>query len=104
MEKLEIIQSISNIIKDYGSFSISEVEEGERSVVVGSLGSSVGLAEYFREDYCEVNVYEPSSFSSDPMDTYKEEYVNLSKEALSDVLFVCQQWEAENIRTQKRIN
>ena len=104
MEKLEIIQSISNIIKDYGSFSIGEVEEGERSVVVGSLGSFVGLAEYFTKDYCEVNVYEPSSFSSDPMDTYKQEYVNLSEEALSDVLFVCQQWEAENIRTQKRID
>ena len=104
MEKLELIKCITDILKNYGCFSIGEVEEGDLSVAVGSLGGIVGLAEYFTEDYCEVNVYDPSSFSSDPFDTYEEKYEALSEDVLSEVLYVCEQWEAECIRTQKRIS
>lgn len=103
MEKLELIERITNILKVNGSFSIGELE-GENSVCVGSLGNYVGLAEHFTENHCEVNVYEPRSFSSDPVDTYEEDYGFLSDDILSDVLLVCEQWEAECIRFEKRIS
>lgn len=104
MEKLELIKCITDTIKNYGSFSIGEVEEGDLSVAVGSLGGIVGLAEYFTQYYCKVNVYDPSNFSSDAIDTYEEKYEALSEDVLSEVLFVCEQWKAECIRTQKRIS
>jgi hypothetical protein len=51
-----------------------------------------------------VNVYEPSSFSSDPVDTYEQDYGFLSEDVLNEIHFVCEQWEAECIRTEKRIS
>jgi hypothetical protein len=78
--------------------------EGENSIHVGTLGNYVGLAEYFTEDYVEVNVYEPRSSSSDAIDTYEESYFGLSENVLGDILLLCEQWEAECIRTEKRIS
>jgi hypothetical protein len=51
-----------------------------------------------------VNVYEPSSFSSDPIDTYEQDYGFLSEDVLGDIHLLCEQWEAECIRTEKRIS
>jgi len=104
MEKLELIKCITDILKEYGSFCVGELDGEDQSVTVGSLGGIVGLAEYFTVDCCTVNVYDPSSFSSDPFDTYEEKYEALSEDVLSEVLFVCEQWKAECIRTQKIIS
>lgn len=104
MEKLELIERITNILKVNGSFSVGELEYDTSGISVGSLGNYVGLAEYFSENYCEVNVYEPRSFSSDPIDTYEQDYGFLSEDVLSEIHFVCEQWEAECIRTEKRIS
>jgi hypothetical protein len=104
MEKTEIIKRITDILKINGSFSIGELEEETTGICVGELGKFVGLVEYFTEDYCEVNVYEPSSFSSDPVDTYEQDYGFLSEDILNEIHFVCEQWEAECIRTEKRIS
>ena len=104
MEKTEIIKRITDILKDFGCFSVGELEFETNGICVGELGKFVGLAEYFTEDYCEVNVYEPSSFSSDPIDTYEEKWENLSEDVLQEVLFICEQWEAEQLQTEKRIS
>jgi len=104
MEKTELIKRITEILKDFGCFSIGELEFETPGIQVGSLGNFVGLAEYFTEDYCEVNVYEPSSFSSDPIDTYEEKWENLSEDVLSEIHFVCEQYEAEALRLEKRIS
>ena len=64
MEKKEIIDRIKKILSVEGCFWIGELEEERAGVVVGELGKFIGLAEYFTEDFCEVNVYEPSSMSS----------------------------------------
>jgi hypothetical protein len=104
MEKTELINRITEILKDFGCFSIGELEYETPGIAVGSLGNFVGLAEYFTEDYVEVNVYEPSSFSSDPIDTYEEKWENLSEEVLSEIHFVCEQYEAEALRLEKRIS
>ena len=103
MENSETIKRITDILKVNGCFSIGELE-GENSILVGTLGNYVGLAEYFTEDYAEVNVYEPRSSSSDPVDTYEESYWGLDENVLDDVLLLCEQWEAECIRTEKRIS
>ena len=103
MKVSEKIKRITDILKVNGCFSIGELE-GENSILVGTLGNYVGLAEYFTEDYAEVNVYEPRSTSSDPVDTYEESYYDLNENVLDDVLLLCEQWEAESIRTDKRIS
>jgi hypothetical protein len=103
MENAEIIKRITSILSIYGCFSIGELE-GENSILIGTLGNYVGLGEYFTEDYIEVSVYEPRSSSSDPIDTYEESYWLLNENVLGDVLLLCEQWEAESIRTEKRIS
>jgi hypothetical protein len=104
MEKTEIIKRITDILKVNGSFSIGELEEETTGICVSELGKFVGLVEYFTENYCKVNVYEPRSFSSDPVDTYEQDYGFLSEDILNEIHFVCEQWEAECIRTEKRIS
>jgi hypothetical protein len=103
MENAEIIKRITDILKVNGCFSIGELE-GDNSILVGTLGNYVGLGEYFTEDYVEVNVYEPRSSSSDPIDVYEESYWELNENVLGDILLLCEQWEAECIRTEKRIS
>jgi hypothetical protein len=103
MENAEIIKRITSILSIYGCFSIGELE-GENSILIGTLGNYVGLGEYFTEDYIEVSVYEPRSSSSDAIDTYEESYWLLNENVLGDVLLLCEQWEAESIRTEKRIS
>ena len=98
MKVSEKIKRITDILKVNGCFSIGELE-GENSILVGTLGNYVGL-----EEYAEVNVYEPRSTSSDPVDTYEESYYDLNENVLDDVLLLCEQWEAESIRTEKRIS
>jgi hypothetical protein len=104
MEKTEIIKRITDIIKKNGCFSVGELEYETNGVVVGELGKFVGVAEFFNEDHTDINVYEPSSFSSDEVDSYEEQYEDLSEDVLSEIHFICEQWEAECIRTEKRIS
>ena len=104
MEKKEIIERIKKILSVEGCFWIGELEEERAGVVVGELGKYIGLAEYFTEDFCEVNVYEPSSMSSDEVDTYDAKYEDLDEDVLQEILLVVEQKEAENIRTEKRIS
>jgi hypothetical protein len=103
MEKSELIERITDILKVNGCFSIGELEL-ENSVCVGTLGNYVGLAEYFTEDYVDINVYEPRSSSSDEIDTYFLNYDELNSDVLYEILLVCEQCEAECIRTEKRIS
>jgi hypothetical protein len=104
MEKQELINRITDIIKKNGCFSVGELEYETNGVVVGELGKFVGVAEFFNEDHADINVYEPSSFSSDEVDSYEKQYEDLSEDVLSEIHFICEQWEAECIRTEKRIS
>lgn len=104
MEKAEIIKRITDILSVEGCFWIGELETETTGIVVGELGKFVGLIEYISEDFCEVNIYEPSSFSSDAVDTYDAKYEDLSEDVLQEVLLLVEQKEAENIRTEKRVS
>jgi hypothetical protein len=100
----EIIKRITDIIKNFGCFSVGELEYETNGVVVGQLGKFVGVAEFFNKDHADINVYEPSSFSSDEVDSYEMKYEEMSLEILKEVVFICEQWEAEQLQTEKRIS
>jgi hypothetical protein len=104
MENAEIIKRITSILSIYGCFSIGELEGENQSICIGSLGPYVGLTEGFTENYVEVGVYQTNSYSSDAIDTYEESYWELNENVLGDILLLCEQWEAECIRTEKRIS
>jgi hypothetical protein len=103
MQKRTIIKSIKKIIDNYGSFSIKEVE-GDESICVNNMGNLIALAEYFDNTGIEVNVYEPSSFSSDEIDSYELTYEELSNDVLKEILFLAEMYEAEQQKTLKRIS
>jgi hypothetical protein len=73
MQKRTIIKRIKSIIENYGTFNIGEVV-GADGICVSEMGNFVGLAEYFNGTTIEVNVYDPNSFSSDPIDEYELTY------------------------------
>ena len=104
MEKSELIERITDILKVNGCFSVGELDGEDQSITIGTLGNYVGLIEYFTEDYVDVNVYEPRSTSSDAIDSYTLYYEDLNVDILQEILFVCEMWEAECIRFEKRIS
>ena len=93
MEKLELIKSITSIIKEYGSFGVEEMEEETNGVVVSELGKFVGIAEYFDEDYSDIAIYEPISFSSDEIDYFEMKYDEMDENVLQNILLICKKWE-----------
>lgn len=103
MTKQEKISHIKTIINDYGGFEISEVE-GANSISVSSIGNLVALAEKFSNEEVTVNVYNANSFNCDSIETYTLEYDQLSDEVLDDIILLIDDYEAETIRTIKRIS
>ena len=103
-QKQVIIKSIKNTLGVEGCFSVGELDGEDQSITIGTLGNYVGLIEYFTEDYVEVNVYEPRSTSSDAIDSYTLFYEDLEEDILGDVLLLCEEWEVQNIKTEKRIS
>lgn len=104
MTKNETIAEIKRLLGIYGCFNIGEVDNFDSTPCVSSMGSVVGLAEYYTEDYVEISVYQTSSFSSDAIESYEEQYENLTEEVLSEIYFLCQEWEAQSLKTEKRIS
>ena len=104
--KKSIIKDIKKIISEWGSFGSGEVEQGGEtySPCVNSMGGLVALAEYFKIDGVDVNVYEPESISSDSIHEYEVEYEDLPKDVLEEILTLCEQYEAEQLKTEKRIS
>jgi hypothetical protein len=103
MQKKTIIKRIKSIIQNYGTFNIGEVD-GAEGICVNEMGNYVGLAEYFNGTTIEVNVYDPNSFSSDPIDDYELTYEELDKDTLEQILFVAEMYETDQEKTLKRIS
>jgi hypothetical protein len=103
--KKNTISYIKKLIKENGSFSISEFDGVACLPAVNEMGKLVALAEHFYEDKVEVNIYEPNSFSSDPIsEPYYLPYEELSLELLAEIEELCDYKDAENFKTQKRIS
>ena len=101
MQKKTIIKNIKGIIENYGSFNIGEVD-GADGICVNEMGNFMGLAETFNATNIEVNIYEPSSFSSDSIESYELDYEELTKETLEQILFVSELYETDQEKTIKR--
>jgi hypothetical protein len=93
MQKEEIVQQIKEIITEFGGFYIGEVGDVEaQGICVNEMGNFVAIAEGFFDEV-EVNVYEPSSFSSDAIDDYTLTYEELDKDVLEKILALCEQYK-----------
>lgn len=103
MQKKTIIKRIKSIIENYGTFSIGEVESADGiGICVNEMGDLVALAEYFNGTTIEVNIYDPNSFSSDPISDYELKYEELTKATLEEILFVAELYETDQEKTIKR--
>lgn len=101
MQKRTIIKNIKTIIETHGTFNIGEVD-GADGICVNEMGGLVALVEYFNGTTIEVNIYDPNSFSSDPISDYELTYEELSKETLEEILFVAELFETDQEKTIKR--
>jgi hypothetical protein len=97
MSKIENILKIKNILSIHGCFNLGELDYFDSTPCVGSMGSIVGLVEYFTEDYADVNIYQTYSMSSDPIETYEEKYENFSDEVIAEILYLCELWEKKQL-------
>ena len=93
MEKLKLIDRITDIIKLNGGFSVGEFDDATNGVVVSELGKFVGIAEYFNEDCATINIYEPTSFSSDEVDNFEMKYEEMDDNVLQEILLICEKWD-----------
>lgn len=103
MTKQETIQEIKNLLSVNGCFAIGELDYFDSTPTIASMGSVVGMVEYYTEDFAEVNVYHTKSNDSEPIETYDEVYENFSEDVLSEILSLCQEWEALKMKTEKRV-
>ena len=93
MEKLKLIDRITDIIKLNGGFSVGEFDDDTNGVVVSELGKFVGIAEYFNEDCATINIYAPTSFSSDEVDNFEMKYEEMDDNVLQEILLICEKWD-----------
>jgi hypothetical protein len=91
MNKEQKIAKIISVIKIWGGFSPSEVDE-TFGLCVGELGSLVALVEYLSMDCIDVSVYSPSSFSSDSIEDYTMKYSDLTDEVLDELVILCNKY------------
>lgn len=85
------IAFIKSVLKEWGGFSPSEVEQ-DCGICVGELGGLVALVEYLSMDCIDVSVYSPSSFSSDSLVDYTMEYSELTDEVLDELVSLCRKY------------
>jgi hypothetical protein len=95
MKKTDIIKKIQALIKAKGGFSANEIEiDGEvSSPCVNEMGGLIALAEYFDKKEVSVEVYEPSSMSSDSMYSYTMKYDELDIASLKKILQLAKKYE-----------
>lgn len=94
-KKQIIISEINEIIRDYGSFTVADVW-ADSSPFLETKGKLSHLAEHFMDGSCVVYVYDPTSPSSDEIDTYDEFYEEFSEEQLEYILELAQKWGEDN--------
>lgn len=99
MNKKQAIRKIKSIVKEWGSFHIGELESYDSSPCVNSVGHIVSLVESLNHDHIEVGVYDTYSFSCDPIAETFMCYEDLSKNSLSKILKIAEQYQVEQEKT-----
>lgn len=95
MKKQEVISKIQDVLVKWGEFSIGEVDGEDCSPCVVSHGNIVALAEYFNNTGVTVEVYNPSGFSSDPIDTYDLDYEELDIDVLEEIFMIAERYDVQ---------
>ena len=95
MKKQEVIKGIQEVLVKWGGFSIGEVDGEDVSPCVASHGNIVDLAEHFNNTGVSVEVYQPSSHSSDAIDSYDLEYGELDLDVLEEILMIAERYDAQ---------
>ena len=95
MDKQEVISKIQDVLVKWGEFSIGEVDGEDVSPCVASHGNWVDLAEHFNNTGVTVEVYNPSSHSSDSIDTYDLEYDELELDVLEEILMIAELYDVQ---------
>lgn len=85
------IDKINEIIKEYGIFTITDVE-ADHSPFIESKGRLTHLAEEFMNGTCVVFIYDPTSHSSYEIDKYDEFYENFDETQLEYILELAEKW------------
>ena len=101
MKKEEIISQIRTIIENYGSFTTFDVD-ADSSPIIGTLGSAFMLAENFELNGVDGYLY--LNGDENERDIEFILYENLSMDCLEEILLLAQSYEAEEIKTEKRIS
>jgi hypothetical protein len=101
MQKRTIIKNIKSIIEKYGTFSIGEVDNAD-GVLINEMGNFIGIAEYFNGTTIEVNIYDCSKGWGSILDSYEENYYDLPKATLQEILSVAELFEVDQEKTIKR--
>ena len=100
-QKKEIISQIRTIIENYGSFTTFDVD-ADSSPVIGTLGSAFMLAEHFELNGVDGYLY--LNGDENERDIEFILYENLSLDCLEEILSLAQNYEAEEMKTEKRIS
>jgi len=95
MNKQEVISKIQDVLVKWGEFGVSEVDRENVSPCVASHGNLVDLAEHFNNTGVTVEVYNPSGFSSDPIDTYDLDYEDLELDVLEEILMIAERYDVQ---------
>ena len=103
MQKKTIIKKIKRVITEWGAFGSGEVPMGN-GVSMGTMGDLVAIGEYFNSKTIEVQVFDTGSMSSDSIHTYEVSYEDLSADILAEILELVEQYEADQLQTEKRIS
>ena len=94
VENLNLIDSIKEIISEYGSFCTAEVEAEYSPTVNNQKGNLSHLIEYFNLKDVEVFVY---GNWENPIDNYTLSYEELDYETLEYILELAQKYELQQI-------
>jgi hypothetical protein len=98
-EKENVIEAIRKIIERHGDFSIADVE-GESSPLINSMGKdNVQLAERFYLNSVDAITYVHETEVSDDSISYRD----LDVDVLEEILTLAQNYEADSLQTEKRI-
>lgn len=89
MGKKKNIKRINKIIKEWGGFSIADIE-AESSPLVNSCGKTVQLAEIFDKDICTVTTYVNET------ETNQDDvaYTDLRKDTVAEILILAEEYDA----------
>jgi len=96
MKKNSIIREIKEIISDYGSFSVGEVQ-ADHSPLINSIAHIVALAEYFDEDGATIEIFDTKSHSSDSIGSYSLSYKDINIKVLQEILELAKKYKDNSI-------